>query len=137
MIVVTQEGAARLLEKGLDGLTATVDLHLYQNDVAPSPTSVLADFAEADYDGYAAEAITPTTWPVFLQGIAQAVAVGPAIVFTPTGSVTPNVIYGYYVTDNTGARLLWGERFADQKVMNGVTTGFTLVPAIGGQSAAG
>lgn len=137
MLVVPQSGAAVLLEKGLDGLTATVDLHLYQNDMAPSPSSVLADFTEADYDGYAEETITPATWAVFLQGISQAVAVGPGVVFSPTGSTTPNVIYGYYVTDNTGARLLWAERFAEPKVMNGVTTGFTLVPAIGGQSSAG
>jgi len=137
MLVVPQSGAAVLLEKGLDGLTATVDLHLYQNDMAPSPSSVLGDFTEADYDGYAEETITPGTWAVFLQGISQAVAVGPGIVFSPTGATTPNVVYGYYVTDNTNTRLLWAERFAEPKVMNGVTTGFTLVPAIGGQSSAG
>ena len=137
MIVVTQGGAAHLLEKGIDGLTATTQIHLYQNDIAPSPSTLLADFVEATFDGYAAPVVTPASWPIFLQGISQAVAVGPAQVFSPTGNVTPNVIYGYYVTDNTGARLLWAERFAEPKVMNGVTTGFTLVPAIGGQSAAG
>ena len=137
MIVVPQSGASVLLEKGLDGLTATQHVRLYQNDYAPSPTSLLADFVAATYDGYAAAAITPATWPIFLQGISQAVAVGPGLVFSPTGSTTPNLIYGYYVTDNTGARLLWAERFAEPKVLNGVTTGFTLVPAIGGQSAAG
>lgn len=137
MIVVMQGGAAVLLEKGLDGLTATVELHLYKNDVAPTPTSILADFTEADFDGYGPETITPVSWPIFLKGISQAVAVGPAIVFSPTGSVTPNLVYGYFVTDSTGARLLWGERFEEEQVMNGVTTGFTLVPAIGGQSAAG
>lgn len=137
MLVVPQSGAHVLLEKGLDGLTAVVDVNLYQNDMAPTPNSVLADFDVATYDGYAAEAITPTTWPIFNEGTAQVVAVGPGIVFSPTGSVTPNVIYGYYVTDSTGTRLLWAERFAEPKVMNGVTTGFTLVPAIGGQSSAG
>jgi hypothetical protein len=137
MIVVTQAGAQVLLEKGLDGLTATVDVHLYQNDYAPDPGTVLADFTEADYSGYTEETITPASWPIFFQGISQVVAVGPGIVFTPNASTIANVIYGYYVTDSTGTRLLWAERFAEQKVMNGVTTGFTLVPAIGGQSAAG
>jgi hypothetical protein len=137
MIVVPQAGAQVLLEKGLDGLTAAVAVHLYQNDFAPAPGTVLADFTEADYSGYAAQTVTPATWPVFFQGISQVVAVGPGLVFTPTASTIANVIYGYYVTDSGGTRLLWAERFAEQKVMNGVTTGFTLVPAIGGQSAAG
>jgi hypothetical protein len=137
MIVVTQTGASILLEKGLDGLTAVVNLHLFKNDYAPAPNSLLADFEEADYSGYAAAVLTPTPWPIFYQGIAQAVAVGPAVVFTPSGPTIPNVIYGYYVTDSTGTRLLWAERFAEAKIMNGVTTGFTLVPAIGGQSASG
>jgi hypothetical protein len=137
MIVVPQSGAQVLLEKGLDGLTATVKVHLFQNDYAPAPGSVLADFTEADYTGYAAQTVTPATWPVYFQGIAQVVAVGPALVFTPTGSTIANIVFGYFVTDTTGTRLLWAERFEESKVLNGVTTGFSLLPAIGGQSAAG
>ena len=136
MLVVPQSGAKVLLEEALDGLTADVDVHLYKNDMAPTVFSELTDFEEADYDGYAEETVTPASWPVFNQGLGV-VAVGPGIVFTPTGGTTDNVIYGYYVTDTTGTRLLWAERFAEPKIMNGVTTGFTLVPAIGGLSATG
>jgi len=137
VLVVTQAGAKILLEEALDGLAAAVEVNLYQNDYAPDPTTVLADLDVATYDGYAAETVTPATWPVFFQGNSQAVAVGPGIVFTPTGSTTPNVIYGYYLTDTGGTRLIWAERFPEAKVMNGVTTGFTLIPAIGGMTAAG
>lgn len=138
MIVVPQVGARRLLEKGLSGVTAPVRFHLYTNDYSPTVFTVLGDFVEANYTGYAVKVVDTTTdLTYFLQPDGSVVAGAASQLWTPTGPAVSNEVFGYYVTESTSAALLWAERFAESKIMNGVGTGFTLVPSIGGQTAAG
>lgn len=138
MLVVPQVGARQLLELGLAGLDEPVNFHLFQNDLAPTVFSVLGDFTEATYTGYAVQEVDTTSdLTYFLQPDGSVVAGAASQLWTPTGPGVANEIFGYYVTQGTSPALLWAERFAESKVLAGVGTGFTLVPSIGGQTAVG
>jgi len=76
-------------------------LELYQNDITPTPTTPIGDFTVADYDGYAAEALS---WlAVSVNDAGQVEVQGIIGEFRPTGSTTPNTIYGWFLTESGGA----------------------------------
>ena len=84
-------------------------LKLYKNNYTPVDASLLANFTEADFSGYAAAS------PVM--GIPVEVA-NKAVMqdtssrtFTHNGGGTSNTVYGYFVLSNPGPDLVWAERF--------------------------
>lgn len=88
----------------LDGLT----IHLYKNDVEPSPTMIVGDFTEADFTGYVASGVV--VWgATYTDPTDNAVTVGDVKQFTASGSAVQNLIYGYMAKD--GAALVMAERF--------------------------
>jgi predicted exporter len=99
--------AAAVIADGLD----LAKVKLFKTDVAVDKNTVLADLTEADYVGYASEAVTwlaPTIsedGEVEVQGI-----VGE---FRPTNDVTPNDVYGVWVTNDAGTAPLLVGRFDD------------------------
>lgn len=86
-----------------DVVTLLDTLHavrLFTNDFQPIPSSVLADFTEATFDGYAAKAIAnatgfrdPATGDLDVQGevASEAYIAGAAI-------AGPQTVYGWYIT---------------------------------------
>lgn len=89
------------------------ELRLFQNDYDPLESMDVADFTEADFDGYAAQTITAFEAAykgedgyatVYADGLYQ---------FDCTGDTTPNTIYGYYVVGDPGGTpfLAFAERF--------------------------
>lgn len=89
----------------LNGLT----MGLFQNDIVPTPSTPLASLTPADYDGYAEEA---NAWLAPTISDAGVIEVhGIVGEFRPTGSVTPNSIYGWYLK-NAGGDLVASDRFA-------------------------
>lgn len=73
-------------------------LHLFQNDITPTPLTVIGDLVEADFDGYAAVAITAFEAP-FLDPQNLATVYGILAMFQATGATTPNQIFGAYFVD--------------------------------------
>jgi len=136
MLVFTQAGVTSILAdaaaagKILDGAL----VHLYQNNYNPTPFDVIADYTEATYTGYASQAVASAAWNPVVQADGSAGLIGPGLFFNPTGTAITNVVYGYYVTDSTGATVLWGERFAAPVGMTGPGSGFTMVPQLNGVS---
>lgn len=86
-----------------------VNVHLFTGDTVPAVGTVLADFTEASFDGYAAVAVALTTPAVNPEGWAQADV--PTAHFGCTGTGTPELVTGYYLTDNTDTNYIQGERF--------------------------
>ena len=83
-------------------------LKLFQNNHVASRNSVLADFTEADFDGYAPQ--TPV-WGASIQNGVEDVALAPVATFTAgAGLAGPQTIYGYYFLDDDGD-YSWGETF--------------------------
>jgi hypothetical protein len=98
--------------------------HLFENNFTPTPTSLLADYVEATFSGYAAVATafgTPGLDP-------NNIPVAPAPVTYITTGVTPGVAYGIYILDSTGA-LVAGSRF-DGAPFNFAVAGDQLVGTV-------
>jgi hypothetical protein len=99
-----------------------VKFHLYQNNLTPSEDTLLADFVEADYDGYAAVAALAAAYPsYFIMPDGSALGVfDVTVLFIDGGSTTPNTIYGLYVTNTGGTQLLASLVFDTPKVLDAV-----------------
>jgi len=108
---------AGCLENALERQAALVNsvLHLFQSPFVPTASSVLADFddAEADYDTYAAETLAAWFDPILAPGSGYMIG-SPLVQFEvgDTDPVTPNVIAGAYLTDQTG-KLRWSVTFTE------------------------
>jgi len=118
VLVVPQDGTMVLLEKLRDlYLSASTFMHLFKNNYSPVETSVLGDFTESTFPGYAA-GLSAWNTAAFLNGSGKAeIDADSATVFTCSGSASESA-YGYYVMDPTDTELLWAERFASPVVIS-------------------
>lgn len=83
-------------------------LHLYSNNYVPTPDSVLADFTECIFTGYAAKTVT---WsPAFYDQNGIAVSSGGALLFIQSAATVGDSAWGAYLTDTAGATLLGSAR---------------------------
>lgn len=89
---------------------AGIHLHLYKNNYTPVDATVLGDFTEANFDGYASEVPTFTI-PAEVANKASMNDSSPRT-FTHDGGAIANTVYGYYVTCDAGPVLMWAERFS-------------------------
>jgi len=106
-IKVPNQGENGMLTDMLSILN-TYKLHLYKNNLTPGDATVIGDFTEADFAGYAP--VTLNAWGAVAQNAnAEAETDHPMVTFTCTGPATSNDIYGYYVTNTSGA-LRWAEK---------------------------
>ena len=106
-IKISSDGAENSLKYLLGVVTATetVNLKLYNNDITPSDTTVLADFTEVSGGGYAVKNLGASAWSV-----SGNVATSNPQLFTFTSNV--GQIYGYYLVGNTSGKLIASERFS-------------------------
>lgn len=105
MIVIPQAGAVPLLDHLLQQLQPW--FHLYTNDLVPGDLTVLTDFTEATFPGYAAQRAVGWTDALVVSGIATSYADG--LVFSRTMDGISISIYGYFVTSGKTGGLLWAE----------------------------
>jgi len=112
------------------GLLLNATIHLFKNNFVPVEAQVLADFVEADFDGYAAQ--TLAAWgTVALNVDGDAQMVHTPIVWTHDGGATGCDVYGYYVVDAAGLVLLWAERNAAGPVlMDTLNQVYSVVPKL-------
>jgi len=83
-------------------------IHLFQNDVTPSDSTVVANLTEVDTStGYNAITLLSASWTT-TQSLGVTTAVYSERTFAFAAAATS---YGYYVTNETG-QLLWLERFS-------------------------
>lgn len=105
----------RLTQSELNGLLDVIiangpyDYHLFQNDLTPDDASVIGDFTESDFDGYAAGAATNWTAASWDAGPGTSLTEADALVFTRGPAGGAQDVYGYFVT-NFGGDLVWAER---------------------------
>lgn len=91
----------------LDGLAAvaallaTTKCHLYKNQLIPSSTSLVADFTECDYTGYAAPTITAWASQGFDDDGVPYVLSG-VIAIPATGSAVQNNVVGFWIDHGVG-----------------------------------
>ncbi len=115
-LIVPDEGEVAMLDMLVNGDgMAGLHLRLYQNNLTPDQDTVLADFTEATFSGYAEDS------PSF--GAAATVSHKGKIVdtaardFTHSSGGTSNTVYGYYLVNAPDTKVLWAERFSSPQVV--------------------
>lgn len=88
---------------------ATPIIHLFSNDITPDADTVLADFTEVDFDGYAPQVLEEFA-AAAPDGNGRAVIAAAPNVFTKAAGTTTDLAYGYYITDASSTVLLWCDR---------------------------
>jgi hypothetical protein len=95
----------------------------------PNDSTAWADVTEATYDGYAPQALVLPT--ATLDTVSGSEGMCDLQTWTPTGSVTPNVIVGIVYTDNAvGGNVLGIDLLPSPAGLEGVDTGFGSVTLI-------
>lgn len=110
--------------KAASGLLDGATLHLYQNDLSPVATTVIADITEATFSGYASEAITWGDPSISEDGHIE--MIGVAGEFRPTATTVTNDIYGAYIMTDTPTLFAAG-RLDDPPEFMGATSNVMLL----------
>jgi hypothetical protein len=86
---------------------ALCKVKLFQNDILPGASTVVADLEEADFDGYTPEVVTALL-PAYLDPAGGASAQIGTVQFDHTGGPVANVCYGFWVEAAAGDLWLVG-----------------------------
>lgn len=108
MLVLANSGALRNLRVLL--ANSTLEIGLYQSDTQPERDSVLSDFAECDFSGYARKVVLPGDWQDPYLDHKQAKSIGPGLAWEFSSGAVENLIFGYFVIDQDTDELVWAER---------------------------
>lgn len=112
-----------------DPLIVASKIGLFKGSPNITVDTVIGDLTEADYDGYAQQALG--TLGVQYQDANGAEQRDAALkTFIPTGATTPNVITGWFLTDTSGAFFLGGEYLDQPKVMASVADHLPIVVSV-------
>lgn len=104
-LVQTDNGSKEVVELVT---LVTLTMKLFRNDYTPVKGSVVGDFTEANFSGYAGgQVLTGWSGPAISGG--RAFSNATTLVWTHNGGATSNLIYGYYVVDGSNV-VWWAER---------------------------
>lgn len=105
------------IQDALDDLLATTEwanakLRLFSNNVTPTTSDTPSTYTESSFSGYSA--VTLSGWSAASVSAHVATSTATPITFTITsGSAT---VYGWYITNSAGTRLLAAQRDASAPV---------------------
>lgn len=115
----------------LPRLTADIagaELCLYVNNYTPVAGSLLANFTEATFPGYARASLTGWDAAVIVSDHSRQVADDCLFTLSATGG--PYSVYGYFVLDGAGD-LLWAERDPNAPgVLSTIGDQFRVIPQL-------
>lgn len=94
----------------LAAISPAYKVRLFKNDFVPTGRSVLADFVEADFTGYAQYVGSNFSGPYTFPGSADLFSYESGVVFFDSGDCDPpQPCYGWFVKDQAGTHVLaWG-----------------------------
>jgi hypothetical protein len=124
-MVIPNEGKTVALNTELNsGSTASETWHvrLFKNNYTPVDGSVLADFTEATFTGYAQVDVAPSDWgaATIVADVAESTsAVTPT--YTCTGGSTQDV-YGWYAVGATSNKVRAAQKFNTARSMSAGAT---------------
>lgn len=124
--IIPNEGELEALEAIRTGRLQGGELKLFKNDFNPVDGTILADFVEADFSGYAA--ITVNDWgAVFTDGAGTARTESTTKVFSHNGGGTSNSVYGYFFVAN-GKVMFAGRSDSAPVTMSSASHTFSVLP---------
>lgn len=100
--ILAEADAISDLKTAVTGILVGCEVHLGKSNITPDRDTDLATLTagEADYDGYAPEAVTFSV--ATLDDANRIETIGVVGEFRPTGSTTPNVIYYAWTQNGDG-----------------------------------
>lgn len=107
-LIVPNSGEVEMLQRILNGTDKLV-LHLFSGNHIPHEEDFANTYDEVGGSGYSSKNLTET-WNIAGDGAGTTEATYSQVSFDFTGAAT---VYGYFVTDSTGSKLMWAERFTD------------------------
>lgn len=121
--VMTLLGKRYFLECGLDkDVPEDLVMRLGSNDVTPDEDSVLGDFTETTFTGYAAVTIPDTDWTITTPdvggGVIHIVATADAIDFVSSAGSQDVTVYTAYLATVTSGILIAADRFSAPQIAN-------------------
>jgi hypothetical protein len=124
-LVVPNEALENLLNNEIPVILHNAVLHLYSNLLTIGTATVVGDFTECTFAGYAA--VTIAGWnAVAIDGSNRAYTSPTGTpTFTPTGGGGTGNVYGCYLTDDTGVLLIGATEFAGAPIT--AATGVSLI----------
>ncbi len=132
-LVVPDEGEVHLLDMLVGGTDMTgLHLRLYKNNLTPDQDTVLSDFTEADFSGYAQ--VSPSFGSASTVSHKGKIVDTSARNFTHNGGGTSNTVYGYYLVNSFDNVCLWAERFSSSQVVAVSGDTITITLALTAQS---
>jgi len=104
-------------------------VRLFKNNVSIGASTVIGDFTEADFSGYAN--VVAGSPVVDTDGAGRGRLTCAAVTFTCTGASPSNDIYGYYVTNSHTNKLVWAQAWPSAPVtINTAGQFLTVVPRL-------
>lgn len=114
MLIKTAEFERQLLAGNKSALYDGSKIALFKNTPLISPTSVLTDFTECDFTGYAQATLTTWGAPFIDSTLQFAKMVSPLALFTAGSPITiTNLVQGYFWVDALGTTYLGADYFRD------------------------
>jgi len=118
MLTLLGPGPKTKLTEALEEVTSTIFptdpvMRLFQTDIPINADTLMGDFVEADFSGYAAVTVTTGDWnPAVLMPDGTARQVHPLVMhFEQTAATVSNVVYGWYLTDALETEWLLAGKF--------------------------
>jgi len=129
MLKMADSGEVAALSAFLNKITPqNMRLHLNANNVTLTDAMTVGSFTEASFPGYASVVLDGALWQI-TPG-APAVAAYPVVFFTCTGAVSPQTIYGYYITRDGAGDLMWAEALPTPQIITAAGNGLTVAPRL-------
>jgi hypothetical protein len=115
---------------GTNGSLKGTFLGLVRETFAPTVDSVLGDFTEANFQGYARSSQSVTWNPVTAQD-GKSLVQGSPVLWEMTGNASPNTIFGHMLIGSDSVTLLAAEVFNDPIPLANIGDGFPDTPLFG------
>ena len=116
-LLVPNLAEARMISMIVNATTAqnlNLVLELYQNNITPASTDVLADYTASTFTGYSAVTMTSDSWTVTAATSgAPATATQTAATTFSCSATTSESVYGYFVYQAGATVMMWAELFSD------------------------
>lgn len=113
----------------------TLELRLFKNNLTILDSTVLADFTQCDFTGYAAKTLAGASWtitpgtPDAGSGEVPSYATYPVQTFTST-AVQTQTIYGWYIVNTTSGKVIWAQKVSASHTLAYNGDNFTVTPLI-------
>jgi len=92
-------------------------VRLFKNDVNPDPNMTVETFEEADFAGYVPQ--DPIMQAPFVNDQGMVVSTSVLLAYNSAAGVDPQTVYGIFVSNPEGTRLVMAQRFDEPQQMGG------------------